>query len=111
MQGQMIGFNGGSESYQGYLASSNSGSGPGVIVLQEYWGLVGHIKDVCDRLAAEGFSALAPDLYRGKTASGPDQAGEMMMALNIAETETILRQAIAALRAQPGVEGEKVGVV
>ena len=45
---------------QGYLATPASGSGPGVVVIQEWWGLVPHIKDVCDRYAAEGFLALAP---------------------------------------------------
>src|SRR5579862_3764765 len=47
---------------EGYLAGER---GPGVVVIQEWWGLVDHIKDVCDRFAAEGFVALAPDLYHG----------------------------------------------
>jgi carboxymethylenebutenolidase len=111
MKGEIIGFNGGGESYQGYLAPSDTGSGPGVIVIQEWWGLVEHIKDVCDRFSSAGFTALAPDLYRGKTASGPDEAGELMMALNIGETEQILRRAIAALKSQRSVRGDKVGVV
>jgi carboxymethylenebutenolidase len=111
MKGEMIRFNGGAETYEGYLAPSDTGSGPGVIVIQEWWGLVEHIKDVCDRFSSAGFTALAPDLYRGKTANGPDEAGELMMALNIGETEQILRRAIAALKAHPSVRGDKVGVV
>src|SRR5687767_6155058 len=47
----------------GYLAVPESGSGPGVVVIQEWWGLTTHIKDVTDRFAAEGFVALAPDLF------------------------------------------------
>jgi carboxymethylenebutenolidase len=43
-------------------------------VIQEWWGLVGHIKNVCDRFAAAGYSALAPDVYHGKTATEPDGA-------------------------------------
>ena len=68
----------------GYLATPASGKGPGVLVIQEWWGLVGHIKSVCDRFAAEGFAALAPDMYHGQTASEPDGAGKLFMALNIA---------------------------
>ena len=49
----------------GYLATPASGSGPGVIVIQEWWGLTDHIADVTDRLAGEGFVALAPDLFGG----------------------------------------------
>ena len=54
---------------QGYLAAPQAGTGPGLVVIQEWWGLVGHITDVCDRFADEGFVTLAPDLYHGKTAS------------------------------------------
>src|SRR5436309_1705584 len=87
MAGTMVQFpsNGGTTS--GYLATPQSGKGPGVLVIQEWWGLVGHIKKVCDRFAAEGFSALAPDLYHGKTADEPDTAGKLFMVLNIAPAE------------------------
>ena len=93
MAGTMVQFpsNGGTTS--GYLATPAAGQGPGVIVIQEWWGLVGHIKKVADRFAAEGFSALAPDLYHGETASEPDAAGKLFMALNIAQAEKDLRGA------------------
>jgi len=77
----------------GYLATPKTGKGPGVVVIQEWWGLVGHIKNVCDRFATEGFSALAPDLYHGKTADEPDAAGKLFMALNIKQAEKDLRGA------------------
>jgi carboxymethylenebutenolidase len=109
--GEMIAFNGGAESYEGYLAVSNTGSGPGVIVLQEYWGLVPHIKDVCDRFAAEGFTALAPDLYKGDTTTDPSEAATLMQALNIAETEQILRKAVLVLLARPECSSEGVGII
>src|ERR1039458_4025410 len=64
--GSVIEFPSGGSTDVGYLASPAGGSGPGVVVIQEWWGLVGHIKDVCDRFAAEGFVALAPDLYRSE---------------------------------------------
>jgi carboxymethylenebutenolidase len=107
----MLNFRGNGETYSGYLARSTDGSGPGVIVLQEWWGLVGHITDVCDRFAAESFTALAPDLYRGTSTTDPDEAGTLMMALNIEETEKILRGAVDALIDDEATEGEKVGVI
>jgi carboxymethylenebutenolidase len=97
MTGKMVEFpaNGGKTS--GYLATPAAGKGPGVLVIQEWWGLVGHIKKVADRFAAEGFTALAPDLYHGKTASEPDGAGKLFMALNIAQAEKDLRGAASYL--------------
>ena len=67
---------------QGYLAVPEAGAGPGVLVLQEWWGLVDHIKEICDRLAEAGFTALAPDMYHGDCATDPDEAGRLMMALD-----------------------------
>src|SRR3981081_1368742 len=84
MAGKMVEFPSNGHTAKGYLATPASGKGPGVLVIQEWWGLVGHIKNVCDRFAAAGFSALAPDLYHGQTATEPDAAGKLFMALNIA---------------------------
>lgn len=94
----------------GYLALPEH-TGPGIIVLQEWWGLVGHIKDVADRFAAEGFVALAPDLYEGKTTAEPDEAGSMLMALNIERTAQHLASAVHTLVNMPAVHGDQVGVV
>ena len=109
MAGTMVQFpsNGGTTS--GYLATPPQGKGPGVLVIQEWWGLVGHIKKVCDRFAAEGFSALAPDLYHGKTATEPDTAGKLFMALNIAQAEKDLRGALTFLAGHSSTA--KLGVV
>jgi carboxymethylenebutenolidase len=109
--GEMISFNGGGDNYEGYLAVSNSGSGPGVIVLQEWWGLVPHIKDICDRFAAEGFTALAPDLYKGDSTTDPSDAATLMQALNIAETEQILRKAVTVLLARNETSSDQVGII
>lgn len=65
----------------GYLALPEAGKGPGVIVIQEWWGLTDHIRDVADRLAAEGFVALAPDLFGGSVAHDGAEAAEMMSNL------------------------------
>ena len=109
MSGQMVTFasNGGTAS--GYLATPQSGTGPGVIVLQEWWGLVPHIKDVADRFAAEGFVALAPDLYHGKTTTHPDEAMRLLMAMNIGQTEKDLRGAAALLKTKSATA--KIGSV
>ena len=84
--GERITFKANGRMTAGYLAKPK-GSGPGIVVIQEWWGLVPHIEQVADRFAAEGFVALAPDLYHGEKAQGPDQAGKLMMALNIGRTE------------------------
>ena len=92
-----------------YLATPAAGKGPGVIVIQEWWGLVPHIKKVCDRFAAEGFTALAPDMYHGQTATEPDGAGKLFMALNIAQAEKDLRGAAKYLAGQSS--SAKLGAV
>lgn len=107
----MITFPANGRETAGYLAVPPSGTGPGVVVLQEWWGLVDHIKGVADRFAREGFVALAPDLYHGETAKAPDEAGKLMMALNIDEAEKDLRGAIRALQSEGRASGSKVGVV
>jgi carboxymethylenebutenolidase len=111
MPGTMIEFRANGRTANGYLARPTSPRGHGVLVIQEYWGLVDHIKDLTDRFAAEGFFALAPDLYHGDKAKSPDAAGKLMMALNIAETAKDLRGAADALIAIEGVTPKQVGVV
>jgi carboxymethylenebutenolidase len=96
---------------QGILASPPSGGGTGVIVIQEWWGLVDHIKAVADRFAGEGFVALAPDLYHGRSTTSPDEAGRLMMALNIEQAAKELVGAVEYLLGPGGATSEKVGVV
>ncbi len=109
MAGKMVEFPSNGGKTAAYLATPASGKGPGVLVIQEWWGLVGHIKNVCDRFAAEGFTALAPDMYHGQTASEPDGAGQLFMALNIAQAEKDLRGAVDYLAQQSSTK--KVGAV
>ena len=71
-----IDFPAGDGTTPGYLAVPAGERGPATIVLQEWWGLDEHIRSICDRLAAEGFYALAPDLYRGETTAQPSEASE-----------------------------------
>jgi len=95
----------------GYLARPESGSGPALVVLQEWWGLDDHVKNVCDRFAAEGFFALAPDLFRGETTTQPDEAEQKMMALSMDQAEQDMRGAVDYVAAQEGVQGHGVGAV
>lgn len=109
--GEMVQFPMNGVGGSGYLAIPASGRGPGVVVIQEWWGLVDHIKTVADRLAAVGFVALAPDFYNGETTSSPDDAGKLMMALNIDDAEKKLRGAVDDLLSRDEVSGTRVGTV
>ena len=111
MAGRTVEFQANGMKTQGYLATPAAGKGPGVLEIQEWWGLVGHIKNVCDRFAAEGYNALAPDLYHGKAATEPDGAGKLMMALDIARAEKDLAGAATFLLSQPTTAGTKLGVI
>lgn len=111
MPGEMIEFAANGGTAAGYLATPPSGRGPGLIVIQEWWGLVDHIKEVTDRFAAEGFVALAPDLYRGDSTTNPDEAGRKLMALDIAQAGKDLRGAADHLLGLDAVSPKKVGAV
>ena len=95
----------------GYLATPESGSGAGIIVLQEWWGLVPHIKDIANRFAQAGYVALAPDLYQGENTTSPDEAGRLMMALNIEQAAQDLQRSVDYLLAHEAVTTPKIGVV
>jgi carboxymethylenebutenolidase len=97
--GEMIEFKSNGGTCAGYLAGT---SGPGVIVIQEWWGLVPHIKDIADRFAAEGFVALAPDMYHGEVTSEPDLAGKLLMSMNLATAGKDLSGAVDALQERTG---------
>ena len=110
MNGRMIDFQGNGQTFQGYYSPAFN-RGPGIIVIQEWWGLVDHIKDVCDRLAEAGFTALAPDFYHGEKTKSPDEAKKLLMSLNIAEAEKIIKGAVDELLKQYECTSETVGVV
>jgi carboxymethylenebutenolidase len=107
--GELIEFPSNGSTASGYLAVPEGGGGPGVIVIQEWWGLVEHIKDVCDRFAAAGFVALAPDLYHGVTVSEPDEAGKAMMALKMDQAARDMSGAVDEVLRR--ATGEHVGVI
>jgi len=95
----------------GYLAEPTSASGLATIVLQEWWGLEEQIRSVCDRFAAEGFFALAPDLYHGETTTKPSEAQQKLMALSMEQAEQDMCGAADFISARPGVQGSGVGSV
>ena len=85
----------------GYLAQPDDGAAhPGVVVIQEWWGLDGHIRDVAERFAREGFVALAPDLYHGQVATEPDEARKLVMAMN---RERAIEDCVGAVRCLQGL--------
>ena len=109
--GGEIEFASNGERVLGYLSVPARGRGPGVIVLQEWWGLVDHIREVCDRLAREGFVALAPDLYRGESSMDPGVAGRLMLDLALPRAARDLEGAVTALVNHDAVNGGKVAAI
>ena len=108
--GQRVEFPSNGHTCHGYFAAP-SGKGPAVVVIQEWWGLVPHIEDVVNRFAAEGFCALAPDLYHGKTTKSPDDAGKMVMELDADRAEREIASAGAYLLTRPECSSKTYGVV
>ena len=109
--GEKISITVGGQKVDGWLAKPTSVKGPAVIVIQEWWGLVPHIQDVTDRFAKEGFVAFAPDLYHGKTTTSPDEAGRLLMELDIERVGREITAAGAYLLALPECSSKTFGVV
>jgi carboxymethylenebutenolidase len=96
----------------GYLARPRaSGKYPGVVVIQEWWGLVPHIKDVVERFANQGYVALAPDLYHGEVADEPDEARKLAMALERDRAVAEIRSAVRYLASLEQVAPKKIGII
>ena len=106
--GEIVEFPSNGGTAQGYLAVPDGGGGIPLVVIQEWWGLVPHIQDVCDRFAAEGFVALAPDLFHGETTTEPDEAGKLMMALNVDQAARDMSGAVDKVAEVAG--SDRVGV-
>ena len=108
---QNVSFPSGDATAHGYLAVPASGSGPGLVVIQEWWGLTEHIKDVTDRFAAEGFVALAPDLFGGPTTHDSAEAGQLMQDLPVDRAARDLSGAVDFLLGHDAVTSATVGAV
>lgn len=111
MAHQNVSFPSNGEEAHGYLALPESGSGPGVVVIQEWWGLTDHIKEMTDWFASQGFVALAPDLYGGATTHDSDEAAQMMQELPVEQATRDLSGAVDHLLAHEAVHGDAVGAV
>ena len=105
--GERVEFPSNSHTCRGYFA----GKGPGIVVIQEYWGLVPHIEDVVERFAKEGFAAVAPDLYHGKIAKSPDDAAKLLMELDAERAEREIAGAGSWLLTRPECTSKSYGVV
>jgi len=105
--------NGGSDvaDVSGALAEpSGTGKAPAIVLVQEYWGINGHIESLADRLASEGFLVVAPDLYHGKIAKDANEAMQLMTALDTMQAMKEIGATAAFLKNHPRSNG-KVGVV
>lgn len=108
--GEIVSYRSNGGSSEGYLALPEDGSGPGVIVIQEWWGLVPHITSLAERFAAAGFVALAPDLYHGEHTTEPDEAGKLMMGLAMDQAAKDMAGAATYLAERPETAG-RIGTI
>jgi carboxymethylenebutenolidase len=107
--GEKVTFPSNGNTAHGYLAVPESGSGPGLIVIQEWWGLVDHIIDLTDRFAAAGFVALAPDLYGGKTTHDAETANKYLQELPVDRAARDLSGAVDYLLGRAEVTSATLG--
>jgi len=109
---EMVDFPSAEDKVPGYLVQPDQGGPyPGLVLIQEWWGLVPHIKDVAERFAAQGFIALAPDLYHGRTAAEPDEARKLAMELDRQHAVLEIEAAIHYLQGLAQVQPKRLGVV
>ena len=101
----------GQKTDKGYLALPSSGTGPGILVLHAWWGLNEFFVELCDRLAKEGYVALAPDLYDGSVASGIEEAKELLGGIDSEAAQQKVLQALDALQQHSAVQGDKIGAL
>jgi carboxymethylenebutenolidase len=110
---ETVSFKSNGSTASGYLAKPKSGSGPGVLVIQEWWGLDSGIKTMTDRLGEAGFVALAPDLYHGELAGHTemDKAGKLMQQMPPDRAAKDMSGAVDYLASNPAVTSNGIGVV
>jgi carboxymethylenebutenolidase len=107
----MISFPAGDETGTGYLALPERSQGPGVLVLHAWWGLTPVFHAACDRLAAAGFVAFAPDLYYGKTAATIEEAQKLLEQRDSERMHTTATAGLDYLRAHSAVSGDAVATL
>ena len=109
--GERVEFPSNGHTCSGYFAAPETGSGPAVVVIQEWWGLVPHIEDLVNRFANAGFAAIAPDLYHGKTTKSPDDATKMLMELDVERAGREIAGAGQYVLGRPECSSKTYGVV
>ncbi len=110
-EGRMVEFGMDGQEARGYMITPAQGEKhPALIVIQEWWGLNDHIKDIADRFADEGYVVLAPDLYDGKVTKDPEQAGQYMQNLDQSRALQILNASVEFLKEQQNVKADSIGV-
>lgn len=95
----------------GYLALPDAETGPGILVLHGWWGLTDHVRGVCDELAAQGFVALAPDLFDGRVATDVAEAERGLAEADANQLAHLTRSSLHALRRLPATTEQPVGVL
>lgn len=110
--GNTVSYPSGSETVSGYVAvPEGSGKRPAIVVIQEWWGVNDFVKRKAEHFAAEGYVALAPDLYRGKVASDADQAHQLMRGLPEDQAVRDMKAAVAYLRSRPDVDPSRIASI
>ena len=110
--GKSVSYKSGDETVQGMLyAPEGKGPFPGLVVIHEWWGLNDWVKDQASRLADQGYVTLAVDLYRGKVATTPDEAHEIMRGVPEDRAARDLHAAVEFLRSQPNVRKDRIGSI
>ena len=109
--GEMVGINSSAGRAHGYLTTPEEGQGPGVLLLHAWWGLTPFFKQLADRLAGEGFTVLATDLYAGRTADTIEGATELMQQVNDQEGIQHVTAGLDYLLTHPAVQGETIGAL
>jgi carboxymethylenebutenolidase len=111
MSGQEVTFDMNGKPANGYLALPAQSNAPGVLVLHAWWGLNSVFQKLCDRLAAEGFVAFAPDLNEGRVAKTIEEAKEIMSSLDGQRKHAVATAALDFLRSRPEVRNEPFSLI
>ena len=107
-----VSYKSGDETVKAVLYTpEGTGPFPGIIVIHEWWGLNDWVKEQASKLAGEGYAALAIDLYRGKVATTPDQAHEIMRGVPEDRAKRDLEAAFQYLQSQPGIKKDRIGAI
>lgn len=110
--GKSVSYKSGDETVQGMLyAPEGKGPFPALVVIHEWWGLNDWVKEQASKLADQGYVTLAVDLYRGKVATTPDEAHEIMRGVPEDRAARDLHAAVEFLRSQPNVKKDRIGSI